>query len=122
MVKLSAAATGVLLYIYILIGYAQNQESELTIEQRVGTLESVTASLETRLNARTSFGAGSLASSDRGIEVTTRLDALERRVDGLQADLRRLERQAEAALRLAGEAQREAARATGLARDAARSR
>jgi outer membrane murein-binding lipoprotein Lpp len=93
------------------------------VEQRLAALEAAAAGLETRLDARTSFGgAGSLASADRGIEVTTRLTALEQRVDALVADIRRLERQIDAALRQAGAAEREAARATGLARDAARIR
>jgi hypothetical protein len=68
------------------------------VEQRLAALEAAAAGLETRLDARTSFGgAGSLASADRGIEVTTRLTALEQRVDALVADIRRLERQTDQA-------------------------
>lgn len=116
--------TGVLLVtlsLYFIYGYTQDSETTLTIEERIERLESMTASLETRLTARTSFGgAASLASSDRGLEVTTRLDALERRFDAFEAELKRLERRADAAVRQADTAQREAVRATSLARDAAR--
>jgi hypothetical protein len=113
----------VVIFFLISIGYAQNNDSTLTVEQRLAALEATAAALETRLAARTSFGgAGSLASADRGIEVTTRLTALEQRVDALLSDLRRIERQADTALRQAGAAEREAARATSLARDAARIR
>lgn len=92
------------------------------MEERLERLESAAASLETRLEARTSGGAASLASADRGLEVMRRLDALERRVYTLERALRDLERRADSAARQADAAQREAARAASLARDAARVR
>lgn len=115
-----AAVTAV--SIIVSVGYAQNRETELTAEERLERLEAQLVAVETRLEARTRSGAGSLASSDRGIEIATRVDALERRMDTLANELNRASRQAEQALRQAAQADRTAARAHDLARDAARLR
>jgi hypothetical protein len=103
----------------IMSAYAQAPADESSVEARLLLLEQQTASLETRLDARTTFGAGSLASSDRGLEASRRIEALERRIDALSTDLRRIEQQSDAALRQASQAQRDARLAADLARNAA---
>lgn len=103
----------------IMSTYAQSPAEEATVESRLLLLEQQTASLETRLGARTTFGAGSLAGSDRGLDASRRIETLERRIDALSTDLRRIQQQSEAALRQANQAQRDATRAADLARTAA---
>lgn len=103
----------------IISTHAQPPTEEPTVEARLLLVEQQTASLETRLAARTTFGAGSLASSDSGLDASRRIEALERRIETLSADLRRIQQQSDTAMRQASQAQRDAMRAADLARTAA---
>ena len=90
------------------VGYSQNLGGALTVEERLASLESQLARLDTRVNTRTTVGAGSLGSSEAGLAAQIRIDALERQVSDLTRQVRDLDRQVAAARREASEARREA--------------
>ena len=88
-------------------GYSQTPGVPLTIEERLASLESQFATLDTRLNTRTTAGAGSLRSDEADLAARSRLDALERDVGNLTREVRDLSRQVAAAQREASAARRE---------------
>ena len=98
------------------IALAQEQEPERTLEERVTALEQAVASLDTRFGLRGS--ADALDGADRGVAILTRVNELERSLNGLRADLERIARQSDTALREASQARRDAMTAQQLARDA----
>lgn len=108
---------GLVFILFITVGYTQNPEDTLTIEQRLTALERQLAGLETRFDARTQFDAGALPGAP-GPETSMRIQQLERRLDSLETDLRRVATQADTALREANQARREAMAAERSARDA----
>ena len=69
------------------------------LEDRLVALERQVATLETRLVTRFAVGAGSLASSEAGLRVQSRLDHVERDLVELGREVRRLGSQATAAQR-----------------------
>lgn len=89
-------------------GFGQLPTTALTTEERLAALEIQVATLDTRLNTRTTTGASSLGSSDAGLAAQMRIDALEREVDALSRLVRDLGRQVDTARREAAEARREA--------------
>ena len=97
-------------------GYGQTSDSSLTIDERLATIEFQLATLDTRLNTRTTVGAGSLGSSESGLAAQIRIDALEREVDILSRAVRDLSRQVDTARREAAEARREARNALSRVR------
>lgn len=99
-------------------GYAQDQEQELTVEERVAQLESQVARLETQLLTRTTSGAGSLARDNPALDATARIDELERRLESLTFEVQRLAQQLDMAEREASDARRTAMAAERAARDA----
>ncbi len=92
-------------------GYSQTPSVPLTIEERLASLESQLATLDTRLDTRTTAGLGSLGSEDARLAAQIRIDALEREVSGLTREVRDLSRQVAAAQREASAARREASTA-----------
>lgn len=97
-------------------GYSQDLNNDL--EDRIGALESAVATLDTRLQTRTTTGAGSLAPSVAGLSVQSRLDDLTRQVQSLNRQVVMLQRQVEQASREAALAIRGAEAAQRDARDA----
>lgn len=96
------------------------QQPQRTDEQRLSALENQLASLETRLGVRTTLGAPSSAEISVHNQATAqRIAQLERRLDSLTADVKRIDRQADAAMREASQARRDAMRAQQMARDVA---
>ena len=89
-------------------GYSQTPSDSLTVEERLALLESQLATLDTRLNTRTTAGAGSLGAADAGLTVQIRIDALEQEVGNLTREVRDLNRQVAAAGREASAARRDA--------------
>ena len=90
------------------IGYGQIPDGPLTIEERLTSFENQIAALDTRLNTRTTVGAGSLGSSESGLAAQIRIDMHEREVGDLTREVRDLSRQVATARREASEARREA--------------
>ena len=91
-----------------LLAIAKTSGGALTVEERLASLESQLARLDTRVNTRTTVGAGSLGSSEAGLAAQIRIDALQRQVSDLTRQVRDLDRQVAAARREASEARREA--------------
>ena len=106
---------GVALFI-LPAGYSQTPSVPLTIEERLASLESQLATLDTRLNTRTTVGVGSLGSEDAGLAARIRIDALAREVGGLTREVRDLDRRVAAAQREASAARREASTALSRSR------
>jgi phage shock protein A len=88
-----------------------------TLEERVEALERLVASLDTRLEARTT-GARERGGLPETL-LAQRIEQLERTVAAIRSDIQRIERTAELATRAASDAQRTAAAAERAARDAA---
>lgn len=107
------------LFFFASPGLTQPSDGAASVEERLAALESTVAGLDTRLDARTTTGAGSLGNADRGLDVSGRVRELERELAALRADLQRVQRQAEAATREAAEARRSAMAAERLAQQAA---
>lgn len=101
---------------FISIGYTQDLNNNL--EERIRDLEGAVAALDTRLQARTTTGAGSLATSVAGLSMQGRVDDLARQVESLTRQVSTLQRQVEQAGREAASAAREADAARRDARDA----
>lgn len=99
--------------------FAQQQpKQQRTVAQRLSALEHQVASLETRLGVRTAPGAPSSAEfSVRNWTTAQRIAQLEQRLNSLTVDINRIQRQTEAALRAANQAQRDAMYAQQMARD-----
>ncbi len=89
-----------------------------TLEDRLVALERQVATFETRLATRSAVGAGSLASSQAGLRVQSKLDHVERDLVELSREVRRLGSQAAAAQRDASEANRTAKNALNTAKQA----
>jgi len=89
-------------------GYGQIPDGTLTVEERLISLEFQIATLDTRLNNRTTAGASSLGTADAALAAQIRIDALERQVGDMNRELRELARQVTAAAREASAARREA--------------
>ncbi len=104
------------LFLFLSNAYSQNLDSD--IEDRIRTLEASVASLDTRLEARTTAGSGSLDSSVAGLSVQRRIDGLQRQVESLTRQVEALQRRVEQAGRDAAGAIREAEAARRDARDA----
>ena len=90
------------------VGYTQNLETTSSMEERVATLESGLVSLDARFETRTTVGAGSLGSSNAGLDARARIDTLERRINDLGREVGNLRRQLDAATREATAARRDA--------------
>lgn len=97
------------------VAFAQVTTSEPTLDERVAALEMIVARLEARLALNSALDD---TSGERGT-MSTRVAALERSLDRLLGDVQRVDRQADAALREAMQARRDAMTAQQLARDAA---
>ena len=93
----------------------EQDDRELTLEERVEALERAVASLDTRLEARTT-GVRPSGGND---SLAQRVIDLERTIMALRTDLQRVDRTAANAARAATDAQRTAALAERIARDAA---
>ncbi len=106
--------------IIVLLPFSNGSSQTLndSLEDRIGVLEGIVASLDTQLQARTTTGAGSLGQSVAGLAVERRIDELARQVEGLTRQVTTLQRQVEQANREAATAAREAAAARRDARDA----
>jgi hypothetical protein len=98
------------------LGYAQ-PPAEQPIGERVAALEREVARLGTRTDLREAASSPAAAT-----QLSARIDEIERAVTRLTADLQRIERQADSALREATAAQRTAQDAQRLARDATMNR
>jgi hypothetical protein len=88
------------------------------LEDRLVALERQVATLETRLATRSTVGAGSLASSEAGLLVQSRLDHVERDLAEVIRKIDRLSSQAAGAQRDASEAKRTAKNALNTAKQA----
>jgi hypothetical protein len=99
------------------LALAAAQAPRPTMEERVASLESSLATLETRFGLQSArqpdFGGES------GLALAGRVTAVERSLERLAADVQRVERLADTAARDAAAAQREATAAQQTARDAA---
>ncbi len=93
-------------------------EESQALEDRIVALERQVATLETRLATRSTVGAGSLASSEAGLLVRSRLDHVERDLAAVIRKIDRLGSQAAAAQRDASEAKRTAKNALNTAKQA----
>lgn len=108
----------VLFIVYFVFSNAYTQDLNNNLEERIRVLESAIASLDTRLQTRTTSGAGSLDTSVEGLALQRRVDDLARQVESLSRQVTTLQRQAEQAGRDAAAATREAEAARRDARDA----
>ncbi len=88
-------------------GYSQTPGVPLTVEERLTSLESQLATLDTRLNTRTTASAGTIRSNEVDPATRSRIDALEREVSSLTREVGDLSRQVAAAQREASAARRE---------------
>ncbi len=93
-------------------------EESQALEDRIVALERQVATLETRLATRSTVGAGSLASSEAGLLVQSRLDNVERDLAAVIRKMDRLGSQAAAAQRDASEAKRTAKNALNTSKQA----
>ena len=87
-----------------------------TMEERVGSLESALATLETRFGLETSRQPN--LGGETGQALAGRVTALERSLERLTTEVQRVERLADTAARDAASAQRDAMQAQQLAREA----
>lgn len=93
------------------------EDSRLSVEERLLLLERNVATLDTQLQLRTSTsGPEDRISRDFSLEM--RLGNIERRVQQLSNDVQNLQRQASNAVQAANQAQRDAQMAQQMARDA----
>jgi hypothetical protein len=101
----------------VALASAQEPLRAPTLEERIVTLERDLAAIETRVGLESTraptFGG------ETGTALAGRVDAVERSVERLVADIQRIERLADSAARAAAEAQRDATAAQQAARDAA---
>ena len=104
--------------LFFLLSNSYTQELDSDVEDRIRTLEASVASLDTRLQARTTAGAGSPDSSVAGLSVQRRMDGLQRQVESLSRRVDALQRQVEQAGRDAAAAIREAEAAQRRVQDA----
>ena len=88
--------------------YGQTPGGPPTIEERLASLEIQVATLDTRLNTRTTVGSGSLGSSESGLAAQISIDSLERQVSSLTREVRALTREVATARREASQATRDA--------------
>lgn len=95
------------------------QPPQRSVEERLSTLERQLASLQTQFGVRSTIPREPPESAIRAQAVSGRVDQLERRLEALTADVKRIDQQADAAMREAFQAQRRAMLAEQLARDAA---
>lgn len=89
-----------------------------TLQERVDTLERQVATIDTRFGLESTRPAN-LGIGETGVGLTSRVDALERSLERLAADVARVQQLADNAARDAQQAQREAMSAQQTARDAA---
>ena len=104
--------------ILITVAYSQETETTVTLEERVQRLERTLVALETRIDARTTVGAGALGSSETGLAAQASIDRVARDLTSLRNEVQRLRNQVESAQREATEARREAREAQMNARNA----
>jgi hypothetical protein len=88
-----------------------------TLQERVAQLERAVATLETRAGLQSARPAD-LGVGESGVALAARVDALQRSVERLTADIQRVERLADSAARDAAQARREATAAQQSAREA----
>jgi ubiquinone biosynthesis protein UbiJ len=112
-VKLNTMGAVAATFIFFVSAQAQGPRSEPTLEERIAQIERNVASLDTRIELRSTLDSGSAAAT------AARVEQLERSLERLTAELQRVERETNAALREAMLARREATAAQQLARDAA---
>jgi hypothetical protein len=89
-----------------------------TLQERVVHLEAAVATLETRTGVQSARPAD-LGIGETALGLAGRVDALERALERLAADVQRIERAVDNAARDAADARREAGAAQQAARDAA---
>jgi hypothetical protein len=89
-----------------------------TLQDRVADLEASVAVIETRFGVQSARPAD-LGIGESGLALAGRVDALERALERLAADVQRIERAVDNAARAAAQAQRDATAAQQTARDAA---
>jgi uncharacterized protein YceH (UPF0502 family) len=89
------------------IGLSQSAMPDPATTARLAALEMQVASLDTRLNARTTSGISSVAPSGSDLAAQRRIDTLERQVSELRRLVSDMGRQVDAARREAADARRE---------------
>lgn len=99
------------------LAWAAAQPPPRTIEERITSLETAVATLDTRLGLESSRQPN--IGGESGLALQGRVTALERNLERLAADVQRVSRVAEQAARDAASAQRDAMAAQQAARDAA---
>ena len=99
------------------LAFAFAQPPARTMEERVDTLESTVATLETRLGLESSRQPN--LGGESGVALAGRVNTLERSLERLATEVQRVERLADTAARDAAAAQRDAMTAQQIAREAA---
>lgn len=99
------------------LALAAAQPPPRTIEERIASLESAVATLDTRFGLESSRQP--TIGGESGLALQSRVTALERNLERLAADVQRVSRVADQAARDAASAQRDAMAAQQTARDAA---
>ena len=99
------------------LAWAAAQPPPRTIEERIASLETAVATLDTRLGLESSRQPN--IGGESGLALQGRVTALERNLERLAADVQRVSRVADQAARDAASAQRDAMAAQQAARDAA---
>jgi hypothetical protein len=102
----------------VTLAAAQEPLRAPTLQERVDTLERQVATIDTRFGLETTRPAN-LGIGETGVGLASRVDALERSLERLAADVARVQQLADNAARDAQQAQREAMSAQQTARDAA---
>lgn len=97
---------------------AQEPLAAPTLQERVADLEASVAVIETRFGVQSARPVD-LGNGESGLALAGRVDALERALERLAAEVQRIERVVDNAARDAAQAQREASAAQQVARDAA---
>jgi outer membrane murein-binding lipoprotein Lpp len=104
------------LFIYISNSYTQNAEPDITLVERVITLENDFAILSARLDNRAMSGAVSLAPSNADLSAQAQISGLERQIQDLSRNLGNLQRQVDSVTREATAARRDARNALSRTR------
>jgi hypothetical protein len=102
----------------VALGAAQEPLRAPTLQERVAALEASVATIETRFGIE-SARPRDLGIGESGAALAGRVDALERSLERLVGDMRRVEQLADSAAREAAQARRDATAAQQAARDAA---
>jgi len=102
----------------VALAAAQQPLRAPTIQERVDKLEMDVATIETRFGLETTRPAN-LGIGESGVALARRIDALERSLERLAADVARVQQLADRAAGDAARAQRDATSAQQAARDAA---